>query len=268
LAERGLARPATNATRAALATLSGELRQRLGRTEEAIAAFRIAIEVAEPGRPRLRALLGLAHGLSVLDRFAETKEVLDRTQREAEEKGLLAEQSRAHSLRSNIHFPRGEIERCLAEHSEALRLAEASGALEEQARALGGLADANYMRGLFRTKYLLPLGLGLAAMMTADPDERRGFLAEGEQLLAEGAVSDNVVFFNRCAIEACLAAKDWDSVARYASAFERSMAQEPVPVSDFLVARARAISAVGRGLNADEELRRLKERATQVGWLA
>src|SRR5262249_24727053 len=38
-----------------------------------------------------------------------------------------------------------------AEHSEALRLAEASGAKEEQARALGGLADAYYMRGLLRT---------------------------------------------------------------------------------------------------------------------
>jgi hypothetical protein len=39
-------------------------------------------------------------------------------------------------------------------------------------------------------------------------------------------------------------------------------------MSDFLVARARAISAAGRGLKADEELKRLKEQATQVGWLA
>ena len=61
------------------------------------------------------------------------------------------ELSRLHTLRANIHFPRGEIERCLAEHSEALRLAEAAGAGEEQARALGGLADAYYMRGLYRT---------------------------------------------------------------------------------------------------------------------
>lgn len=403
LAERGLALAPTDAVRAALASLSGEVRQGLGRTEDAIAAFRIAVDVAEAGRPRLRALLGLAHGLSVLDRFAETMEVLDRAQREAEEKGLLAEQSRIHTLRGNTHFPRGEIARCLAEHSEALRLAEASGALEEQARALGGLADANYMRGLFRTsgrmfercvdlcaaqgfrrieaanlpmvgmmlmmdlqmtaalrhaqraarlaeeighrraamishqglafvhrelgqlepalqsnaiglaiaqslgarrfiaeslmlqaqaefeggdpragqtareaneiaretpKYMLPFGLGLAAMITRDADERRALLAEGEQLLADGAISHNVIFFNRCAIEACLAAKDWDSVDRFAAAFEHSMAREPLPMSDFLVARARAISAAGRGLKADEELRRLKERATQVGWLA
>jgi hypothetical protein len=105
-------------------------------------------------------------------------------------------------------------------------------------------------------------------MITTDPDERRGLLAEGEQLLADGAVSHNFVFFNWCAIEACLGAEDWDNVDRHAQAFERSMAQEPVPMSDFLVARARAISAAGRGRKADEELRRLKEQATQAGWLA
>ena len=401
LSERGLALATTDVTRAALASLSGELRQGLGRTEDAIAAFRIAADVAEAGRPRLRALFGLAQSLSVLDRFPETMELLDRAQREAEEMELLPEQSRVHSLRGNAHFPRGEIALCFAEHSEALRLAEAAGAMEEQARALGGLADASYMRGLFKTsgkmfercidlcaaqgfrrteaanlpmlgmmlmmdlqmtgalhhtqraatlaeeighrraamisyqgisicyrelgqpdlalqagatglaiaqslgarrfiaeslmfqalcefdmgdrrasqtvreaneiaretpKYILPFGLGLAAMMTHDADERRALLAEGEQLLADGAVSHNVIFFNRCAIDACIAASDWDGVERHAAAFESSMAEEPLPMTDFLVARARAIAAAGRGLKDDEELRRLLERAIQVGW--
>src|SRR5262249_15736076 len=139
------------ATRVALANLSGELLQGLGRTAEAITAFRLAAEAAAEPRSHLRALLGLAHGLSVTDQFDEASKALDRSQREAEEHGLVVEQSRVHTLRGNAHFPRGEIALCLAEHSEALRLAEESGAAEEQARALGGLADANYMAARFRT---------------------------------------------------------------------------------------------------------------------
>ena len=156
LASRGLALAAPAATRVALANLSGELLQGLGRTEEAVAAFRAASKDAAPGRPRLRAWLGLAQGLSVLDRLDEASALLAEAEAEAKAEdvaadGMAVELSRLHTLRANVHFPRGEIERCLAEHSEALRLAEAAGAGEEQARALGGLADAYYMRGLYRT---------------------------------------------------------------------------------------------------------------------
>ena len=137
--------------RASLANLVGELQQGLGRTEAAISAFRMAADLAPAGKPRLRALLGLGHGLSVLDRFEDAMAVLDVAQHESEELGLPVEQSRIHTLRGNAHFPRGEFARCLAEHTEALRLAEASGAMEEQARALGGLADANYMQRRYRS---------------------------------------------------------------------------------------------------------------------
>ena len=51
-------------------------------------------------------------------------------------------------------------------------------------------------------------------------------------------MSHNFVWFNRYAIEACLAAKDWAGIERYAAALEHSMAEEPVPMTDFLVARA------------------------------
>jgi class 3 adenylate cyclase/tetratricopeptide (TPR) repeat protein len=403
LAERGLALGRADATRVSLASLSGEMRQGLGRTEEAIAAFRVAADAASTGQPRLRALLGLAHGLSVLDRFDEAMELLDRGQGEAEDQGLLVEQSRVHTLRGNAYFPRGDIAHCLAEHSEALRLAEASGAMEEQARALGGLADANYMQGLFRTArmmfercveisaaqgfrrieaanlsmlgwmlmmemqfaaaeqhtrrasklaeqighrraamvayhvlaelyyemgqpgpaleaalaslaiarslgarrfigeglilqaqsefvacdlqagttireaneiaretpaYVLPWGLGLAAMMARNAEERAAALAEGERVLSAGAVSHSFIFFNRYAIEACVAAEDWMGVERYAAALERSMAEEPVPMADFLVARARAIIAASRGQKDETELRRLLEDANRIGWRA
>ena len=401
LAERGLALAHADTTRASLASLSGELQQGLGRTEEAISAFRMAADAAPAGQPRLRAHLGLAHALSVLDRLDEAMALLDRAQREAEEQGLLVEQSRIHMLRGNVHFPRGEIARCLAEHSEALRLAEASGAKEEQARALGGLADAYYMQGLFHTAskmfercveisaaqgyrrieaanlamlagmlelemqfaaaekhakravnlaeqighrraamvayetvadlysemgqlgpaleaclaslaiarslgarrfiafsliiqaqievvagdprasqtireaneiaretptFVLPYGLGLAAVIAHNAEERAATLAEGERVLAAGAVSHNFIFFNRYAIEACLAAKDWEGVDRYAAALEHIMAKEPLPMTDFFVARARAIAAAGRGHKDETELKRLLAEANCIGW--
>jgi hypothetical protein len=43
-------------------------------------------------------------------------------------------------------------------------------------------------------------------------------LGEGERVLGEGTVSHNVIYFNRYAIEACLVAKDWAGVERYAEA--------------------------------------------------
>jgi class 3 adenylate cyclase/tetratricopeptide (TPR) repeat protein len=401
LAQRGLELPGEEVTRASLVNLLGELQQGLGRTEAAISAFRTAADVATTGKPRLRALLGLAHGLSVMDRFEEAMAVLDVAQRDSEEQNLPIEQSRIHTLRGNAHFPRGEIARCVAEHTEALRLAEASGAMEEQARALGGLADASYMQRRFRTArkmfercvevsaaqgfrrieaanlpmlglmkllemefataeqhirraikiadqighrraammayvemfdvyyemdqlelafaagseslaiarslgarrfiayglmlqalreaaagdpqasatireaneiaretpaFALPWGLGLAATIARSAEERAAALAEGEEALAAGALSHNFLYFNRYAIEACLAAKDWVGVERYAAALEHSMAEEPVPMTDFLVARARAIAAAGRGQKDVTELKRLLAEANRVGW--
>ena len=339
----------------------------------------------------------------MLDRVDEAVRLLDEVEEEAKAEGMAVELSRLHTLRANIHFPRGEIERCLAEHSEALRLAEAAGAAEEQARALGGLADAYYMRGLYKTTarmfhrcvdvsfargfkrieaanlpmlaimvmfelrfsearamaeravlladqighrraamighharfflcfdlgepaeagrsvataleiaealqarrfiaegllfravlehaageprarktledglaiarehpfYLLPYGLGLQAMMTEDPGERTAALAEGEALIAGGAVTHNIPLFGRAAIEACLNAKDWSGAERQADALLRGLAAEPLPMTDFLVARARALVAAGRGQANPGELCRLLAEARAVGWKA
>ena len=85
-------------------------------------------------------------------------------------------------------------------------------------------------------------------------------------MLAAGALSHNFLWFNRYAIEACLAAKDWAGIERYAAALERSMAEEPVPMTDFLVARARALAAAGRGQKDPTELKRLLAEANRVGW--
>ena len=400
-ATRGLALARDPKTRVGLASLKGELLQGLGRTAEAVETLKAAAAEAEAGRPRLRAWRALAQSLSVLDRLDEALGLLGQAEQEAKSFGLTLDLSRIHTLKGDVHFPRGEIVQCLAEHSEALRLAEAAGATEEQARALGGLADAYYMRGRFRTAgktflrcveisaahgfrrseaanlpmlallsmleiqfdtaldrarraialaeqighpraamigyhglnfvhtelgdfqpaleaaqagtriartlgarrfvgeglilqaisehflghasavetireaneisrdwpaYILPYGLAAAAMITRDPAERAAALAEGEAAIAAGAVSHNVIFFNRMAIEACLAARDWAGMERYADALAKGMVEEPTPVTEFVVARARAIAAAGRGNKDEAELRRLIEQASAVKW--
>ena len=116
--------------------------------------------------------------------------------------------------------------------------------------------------------YVLPMGLGLAAMIARSAEERATALAEGEQVLAAGAVSHNLIFFNRLAIEACLAAKDWVGVERYAAALEHSLEEEPMPMTNFLVTRARTIAAASRGQKDETELRRLLAEATRIGWRA
>ena len=50
-----------------------------------------------------------------------------------------------HYLRGNLHFVRGELSACRGEHERALEAARRIDSPEWQARALSGLADAQYM---------------------------------------------------------------------------------------------------------------------------
>jgi hypothetical protein len=60
---------------------------------------------------------------------------------------LVAQRARIHFLRGNLCFPRSDIDGCLREHGTALELARSAGAGELEAMALGGLGDAEYVRG-------------------------------------------------------------------------------------------------------------------------
>ena len=91
---------------------------------------------------------------------------------------------------------------------------------------------------------------------------------EGEALLAAGSVSHNYFFFYRAAIEAALATEDWSAAERYAAALEDYTRAEPLPLSDFVIARGRALAAWGRGerdATAVERLRGLRAHAERAG---
>src|SRR5689334_14388684 len=144
--------------------------------------------------------------------------------------------------------------------AESLMLKAQSEFVAGEAQAAQTINEANEI-ARETPNYVLPLGLALAAMITRDPRERAAALAEGEAVLAADAVSHNFIFFNRYAIDACIAAEDWAGTERYAAAFDRSLAEEPLPMKDFLVARARAIAVAGHGHKDEAELRRLLTEA-------
>jgi hypothetical protein len=98
---------------------------------------------------------------------------------------------------------------------------------------------------------------------------RQAALEEGEALLRAGAVSHNHLLFRRDAIDACLGAGDWEGAERCAAALQDFTRAEPLPFSDFYIARARTLAAHGgQRLNAEAlaaELERLREEGERLG---
>ncbi len=69
-------------------------------------------------------------------------------------------------------------------------------------------------------------------------------------------------------MEGSLRMAEWDEVDRYAQALEDYTRPEPLPRSNFFIARGRALAAHGRG-NRDQasmtELQRLHDEAEGIG---
>lgn len=106
--------------------------------------------------------------------------------------------------------------------------------------------------------------MGAKALVADGEAEKRDALARGEALLDAGTLAHNHMWFRRDAIDACLAAGDAGEAERHAAALERHMAAEPVPWSDFHVARARALANAARGRADDGTLRGLRERGSAL----
>jgi tetratricopeptide (TPR) repeat protein len=404
LIDRALAIATDPADRFALTCFQGEILHDLGAMLESRAAYERALEAAADDRQRASAWLGLAAVKRVTEDLDGAFADLDRAQGAAEQCGLVEQRARIHFLRGNLHFPRGNIEGCLAEHGKSLQLAREVGSPELEVQALGGLGDAEYVRGrmlsahrhlqrcvelaaehgfgrievanrsqiahtrlysdphqavfhealhaaqaaqrvghlraelngrmaavfaastlgaldrvkvqaeeitdlvgrigarrflqgclLYQGKAALAEGrrqealelleealaisretglgfhgpnvLGGLAQAAEDPSERRRALAEGEAIIGRGAVGHNHLRFYPDAIETALDLGDWDEAERYADALEAFTRPEPLPWSDFFIARGRVLAAIGRGrrdANSRLELERLCAEAGRL----
>ena len=147
LVERGLALPGDHTTRHALICFRADLLRELGTTAESIAAFEHAEVLASDDIERCRAWIGQVQGLRIADRTEQALPMLARAQAVAAQHDMIEELATIHYLRGSLFFPRGDIEGCLDEHEKARGYARLASSPELEARALGGLGDAYYMRG-------------------------------------------------------------------------------------------------------------------------
>ena len=147
LVERGLALASDQIDRFLLMRLKGEILHDLGSMPEAARAYQAALDAAADDRERCTAWIGLAAVKRVTDDLAGAVADLEQADAVAVRHCLLAEQARIHFLRGNLCFPRGDLDGCLREHGIGLELAKRAGATELEAMALGGLGDAEYVRG-------------------------------------------------------------------------------------------------------------------------
>jgi class 3 adenylate cyclase/tetratricopeptide (TPR) repeat protein len=145
LATRGLSLAVEAGDLVSLALHLGDLQQDAGRGTESHEAYGRALAASVSNTDRRRALVGLAAANRLIaridDAFAALAEAEPLAAASADDRAL----AEIHYLRGNLHFARGKFSACRNEHGTALDAARRAGSLEWQARALSGLADAQYM---------------------------------------------------------------------------------------------------------------------------
>jgi hypothetical protein len=107
-------------------------------------------------------------------------------------------------------------------------------------------------------------------LSTDDADERRAALDEGKSLLQSSSMGHNHFNFCEDGIDACLQAGDWDGLEWFARHLQDYTRAEPLPFSEFVIARGRALADFGRGERGGDlaaRLRQLQQQARSVGLL-
>jgi len=143
--------------------------------------------------------------------------------------------------------------------------------LGQKAQAEGFLEQAWALSCATGAAYVGPWLLSVWALATDDTGRRTKLLKEGEALLKASSVSHNYLHFYQNAMEAALADRHWHEVERYATALAAYTAAEPLPWSNFFIARARLLIRRGCGESNAEtlaEIHELDEQSKRIGYLA
>jgi len=217
-----------------------------GALDDAQAAIELAARI---GHHRAEAIA--QHGAY---QFSHSLMVYDAALGHAERALVLARQIDAPRFEAEALAFRGELRRCTGRRAEAL----------DDLRQALVIARATGMA------FLGPVFLGMLAVAADDPAARNEALAEGEALLAGNSLAHNHLLFRREAIDACLDAGDAAAALHHAVELERRTRSEPLPWSEFFIARGRALAARAAGADgsaATAELARLHEDGQRLGLL-
>jgi tetratricopeptide (TPR) repeat protein len=227
-----------------------------------------------------RAQVGSTHMIGVtrryLNEFREAIEDLRAAAGMAAEVGNTRTEIAALMILGELLIDHRELEGAYAHLDKALATTDAVGnrrfrvyVLYELGRALwyderrrgeaeGVMTEALALSREVGMTFLGPRVLAATALVTASGPGRRAALAEGETIVRAGCLAHLGLWFYRDAIEASLNAADCDSAERYADALEAFTRPEPLPWSDFLIARGKVLAAVGRGQRDGETRLRLE----------
>lgn len=118
--------------------------------------------------------------------------------------------------------------------------------LGEIAAARAAVAEAEAIADEAGASYCRPHVLAVQTALAADIEECRERVERACEFLDAGSVSHNHFYVYAAAIERSLELSAWDTAAGYADALARYTEPEPLPWSDLLIARSRALAARGR----------------------
>ncbi len=153
LTDRGLALSNPGFIRHQLMCLKGEVLNELNDVESSMAVFYEVLDEASDDEQRCDAWMGLSACKRLTDEFVEAIELLEKAQPVASQHNLVSRLSQIHHLRGNLYYTTGNIEGCHEEHDLALKYARKVDSVEDEARALGGLADAECAQGRMQRAY-------------------------------------------------------------------------------------------------------------------
>jgi class 3 adenylate cyclase/tetratricopeptide (TPR) repeat protein len=116
-----------------------------------------------------------------------------------------------------------------------------------------------------------PLAMGALAMATDSEEERRLAISEGMAVLEQGCVGHSHIWFYRNAMDALLAAENWEGAEAIADAAEEYISPQPIPWMNIIIRRARVMASMGRGQVDDQtisEARQVLDDAQEKGFIA
>jgi tetratricopeptide (TPR) repeat protein len=231
--------------------------------------------------------LALARTRYYLDPLADVLEHALSIAAAAAEMGHHAVEIEARLLASAVLYDLGRFEPVLEQFDRAqdvgtrVRIVRTEAAMASfAARALSALDRRDEARMLLgealkaarETEPAIQGGfvLGAVVLLARGRKTRESALAEADELLGRGAGSHGEVRFYRDAIDAALGAGDPRQAMRYVGLLHAYSRNDTQPWSDFIIARGRALAAIGAGRGdaaTGRELRQLMADAKRLGYV-